>query len=835
MAKFYTNISQVKNNIQVIGYDNGVRFNKKIEYKPFLFVNSKNESKYKTIKGESVSRMDFDSIREQKDFIKEYSGVDGFEIYGLEKPLYTYIYEEYKSGRDIEYDVSMLSTGFIDIEVSIKDGKGFPDIQKAENEVTLITIAKNDKFWVYGCGSYINEDPRVTYIRCSNEIELLNRFLRKWEELQLDIITGWNVEFFDIPYLVNRIRRVLTDDAAKKLSPWGLLQERNVEFKGKENQVFIPLGITTLDYYQLYIKFGNAIQESYKLDYIANAELGIGKVDFDGSLAELENDWQKYVEYNIRDVDLVMRLDNKMRLIELVLAMAYDAGVTYQDTFTTVNLWDVIIHNYLLDHNTVVPPFKRGSTDRTIAGGYVKEPQAGKHKWVLSFDLTSLYPHLIMQYNISPETLVGMFPRKFDVDDVINGFFKKDENIAVLINNDVTVTGNMAMFKRDKQGFLPAIMSKMFNDRKAFNKLKQEAETNLEKADTEELKEKFRIVVSQYDKKQQAKKIQLNAGYGALANPYFRWFMELLAEGITLSGQLSTKWIEGHINDFCNRLFKTKSIDYVIAADTDSIYLKADGFIDIMPEGRNSVDWLDEISKKAIAPFIENKYKELADMINAFEQKMFMKRECIAEGGIFVAKKKYVLNVWDKEGVRYAEPKLKIMGLEAIRTSTPQICRGAIKQVMKLALSGTEPEVQKYIADFKKEFFKKSFVEVAFPRGVSDIEKWKDGRQLYKSGTPIHVKGAIIYNNMLKEKNLLNKYELITNGTKIKFSYLKKPNPAFDSVISCPEDLPGELNLDKYVDYDMQFQKTFIQPVTNLIEKAGWTVEARNSIEDFFA
>lgn len=481
--KFYTSVHQVKNNLLVSGYENGKRVRKRVPYKPYLFVPSRKESEYHTLEGQAVERMDFDSIRDAKDFLQEYKDVSGFPIYGLNNFQYVYIFDEYKKSGEIEYDVSSINVGIIDIEVDISDNQGFPDIQEANNEITLITLELNDHYHVYGCGEYVNEDDDVTYYQCHNEKDLLRRFVQKWVDLDLDAISGWNNEMFDLPYTINRIVKILGKEWAQKLSPWGILEERSVEIFGRPQQVYIPLGISNLDYQQLYKKFGYTQQEQYTLEHIAQTELGEGKTEFEGTLADLQKNWQLYTEYNIRDVRLVKKLDQKKKLLELVFAIAYDAGVLYHDTFTTVNLWDVLIHNYLMEHKTVIPQFKRQIADKSIAGGYVKESLIGMYDWVVSFDLTSLYPMIIQQYNISPETYIGEFPYLMSMEDLLAGKMAKHKGF--LVENNCTVTGNMQMFSKEKQGFLPAIMAKLFGDRKVFKTkmLKERDEAEAVKAE----------------------------------------------------------------------------------------------------------------------------------------------------------------------------------------------------------------------------------------------------------------------------------------------------------------------------------------------------------------
>lgn len=847
MAEFYTNVAVARDDILLRGYKDGKRVSKKVPYSPYLFTPTRQESKYRTLDGQAVGRIDFDTITEARQFLRNYNDVGGMPIYGLDKFAYTYIFDNYMRRGAIDYDPSLISVCTIDIEVSIANNMGFPDIQMAGNPVTLITMANTNKTLVLGCGDFdldkVSDKDRfpdnVEYVKCVDEKALLRVFVDSWNsrEFSPDVVTGWNVEFFDIPYLINRIRRVLGDEWAKRLSPWKYLQERRIEIMGKENQVFIPTGITILDYMQLYKKFAFKIQESYRLDHIAAEELGVKKLEYDGSLAELEvNDYQKYCEYNVIDVVLVQQLDDKLKLIELVYAMAYDAGVNYQDTFTTVGLWDTLIHNHLMRSNIVVPRFKPATHGSQIIGGYVKEPQVGLHHWVVSLDLNSLYPHIIMQYNISPETYKDMAPWSLSIDDLLEGKLEQ-EHRDHLKANDVAMTANMCQFSRDKQGFLPALMSKMYNDRKAYRAQMIQARQSydLPHADRTQLAKD----IARYDNLQMAKKIQLNSGYGALANVWNRWYRREFAEAITSSGQLTTRWIEGKLNDYLNRLFSTEDVDYVIACDTDSVYVKMDCLVNsVMPDETDVhkiTRYLDKVCEQKLQPYIDKCYGELAEYMNAREQKMQMKRECIANKAIWTAKKRYILSVYNQEGVTYNEPKLKMMGIEAIRTSTPSVVRGSIKKALEIIMQREEPDLQAYVAAFRDEFSTLPFEAVAFPRSVRDLNKWKDGSSIYKKGTPINVKGALVFNDAIKRLKLDKKYQYVGDGQKIKYAYLKMPNPVQSTVITCPDNLPSELNLDKYIDRDKQFEKSFLEPIKTIVGSIGWEVEKRATLDQFFA
>ena len=337
-----------------------------------------------------------------------------------------------------------------------------------------------------------------------------------------------------------------------------------------------------------------------------------------------------------------------------------------------------------------------------------------------------------------------------------------------------------------------------------------------------------------------AKKISLNSAYGAIGNQYFRYYKLANAEAITLSGQVSIRWIENKMNDYLNKLLKTEDIDYVIASDTDSIYINFGPLVDKFFNSKidnkaKIVSLLDQVCKDKLEPFIDKSYQELANYVNAYDQKMFMKRENIADRGIWTAKKRYILNVWDSEGVRYEEPKLKMMGIEAVKSSTPAPCRTLIKNALKLMMNGTEEDVIDFIDESRKQFKKLPPEEIAFPRTASNVQKYKSHSAIYEKGTPIHIRGALLFNHYVKKNKLDNKYSLIGNGEKVKFLYLKKPNIIQENVISFIQDFPRELGLEKYVDYDLQFDKSFVEPLKAILDAIGWNVEKTVNLELFFS
>ena len=822
----------VGDNFLVRGYENGRHFATREKFYPTLFVNTKKKTKYKTLNGEYVEAIEPGTVRESREFIKKYDGVENFNIYGNERFIYQYISDKYPE-EEIKFDVGKIKITTIDIEVASENG--FPDVESAAEEILLITLqdynTKQIRTW--GLGPFNNKQDNVIYKSFRTEYELLSDFINWWmiEDNTPEVITGWNSTLYDIPYLCRRLERILGEKLMRRMSPWGLVTEREIHIMGRKNITYDVGGVTQLDYLDLYKKFTYKAQESYRLDYIASVELGQKKLDhseFDTFKDFYTKGWQKFVEYNIIDVELVDRMEDKMKLIELAIVMAYDAKANYADVFSQVRMWDTIIYNYLKKKNIVIPPKERSDKDAKYAGAYVKEPKPGRYDWVVSFDLNSLYPHLIMQYNISPETIRETRHPSASVERILNK--------EIDLSGEFATCANGAQYRRDVRGFLPELMEKIYKDRTIYKKkmlaAKQEYEKNPSNTLTKE--------IARCNNIQMARKIQLNSAYGAIGNQYFRYYKLANAEAITLSGQVSIRWIENRMNAHINKILKTEGEDYVIASDTDSIYLNLGPLVEAVYKGREKtnegvVTFLNKICEMEFEPFIEGAYKELATYVNAYEQKMVMARENIADRGIWTAKKRYILNVWDSEGVRYEEPKLKMMGIEAVKSSTPAPCRTMIKDALKIIMSGSEDDVIDYIDDCRNKFKKLPPEDIAFPRTASDVRKYQASSTIYAKGTPIHIRGALLFNHYVKKKKLTNKYSLIGNGEKVKFIYLKKPNIIQENVVSFIQDFPSELGLDKYIDYDLQFEKSFVEPLKAILDAIGWNVEKTVNLESFFS
>ena len=843
MSRYYTNLFCYGNSIMYRGIDNGRRVKKKIPYSPVLFLPTNKSTEWSGLHGEKLEPKKFETIRDARDFIKKYDEVQNFKVYGNSSFEYAFIADTQRGM--IDWSIDDINIAIIDIEVGSENG--FPNPDEATEPITAIAIRRlNGDTKVYGCGEYNNTHENVEYIHCQDEYTLCRNFITDWELNCPDVITGWNTKFFDIPYLYNRFNRILGEDMTKKLSPWGVLSAKTKVLKGRQQTFYQIGGIASLDYIELYKWYapGGKSQESYRLDNIANVELGESKISYDefDNLHQLYKlNYQKFIDYNIKDVELIVKLENKLKLLELALTLAYDTKCNYEDVFAQTRMWDSLIYSYLLEKKIVVPPKVIKEKTEAFEGAYVKEPQVGKHDWVASFDLNSLYPHLLIQYNISPETIVEPQDYTPEMREVISQGVTVEKLLDRKVNlsriSNVTITPNGQFFRTDKQGFIPKMMEEMYEDRKKFKKLMIKSQQDYQIENDPAKKRELENLIARYNNLQLAKKVSLNSAYGAMGSQYFRFYDLRMALGVTTAGQLSIRWIERKINLYMNKILKTDNVDYVIASDTDSIYLRLGELVNSVfkeIDSKKAIDFMDKVCEDKIQPYIDKSYQELADYVHAFAQKMQMKREGLSDKGLWTAKKRYILNVYNNEGVAYKEPKLKVMGLEMIKSSTPSAIRDKMTAVTKVMLTGTEADVQKFIAEFREEFKSLPPEEISFPRGLNGLMTYSDPVSLYKKGTPIHVKGAILYNHFLKQYNLSNKYPLIQEGEKLKFTYLKMPNPFKDMVISYPGRIPKEFNLTEYIDYDTQFEKAFLEPVKVILDCMGWQAEQTSTLESFF-
>ena len=834
---FYTNILAKGNNVFFRGFKDGKRVSQKIDFKPSLYVksNSKN-TQYKSMWGEPLEKLNFDTISEARNFIKQYKDVENFHIFGNFNYGYQFINKVFPN--TIDFDTSLLKIVTIDIETTTEFG--FPDPRSAQEEIILITLQdiNTHKLTTFGCGPYDVKKPNSEYIKCEDEFDLLRKFINFWKNDYPDIVTGWNCQLFDITYLSSRIMRVLGDKALNECSPWGFIRQYEVPTARNRTQLaFDWQGISVLDFMDLYKKFSYTMVENYKLDTVAYEELGEQKLKNPHATFKefYTKDWDLFVDYNIRDVELVSALDNKRKIINLILTMAYDAKCNYVDIFSSVRTWDCILYNRLLKDNIIAhnPPAVSEEADRSIMGAYVKEPDPKGYDWVVSFDATSLYPSIIMSWNMSPETLVD--GKKFLSDDEksIQRLINKEVNTDIIKEHDYTMAANGQCFSRDKKGIFPQLIEYYFGERQKAKKLMLEAQSMYEKSHDE----KYLGVIASLNSKQMAAKILMNSLYGAMGNIFFRYYDIRVAEGITMTGQLIIRSVAKHLNEFVNKETGSEGVDYSFYSDTDSTYITLDALVKKNLKGRSKqdiVNVLDKYCATQIEPTINTACDALAEYLNTYQRKIKFKREVIADRGIWIAKKRYALNVYNSEGVAYDPPKLKVLGMEIVRSSTPAPVRKALKEAVEITLTKDELTLRQFVSDLETRWHDLDPEDIAFPRGINGLKEYSDSNSIFRKGTPIHVRGALIYNHLIRSKGLDKQYQYINEGDKIKFVYLREPNPLGTHVITFAGEIPPEFKLKEYIDYDTMFEKSFIDPLTSLLSCIGWQVREQASLEGLF-
>jgi DNA polymerase elongation subunit (family B) len=830
--KWYTSVKQIGNNIYVRGYDNGEHYKDKVEYYPTFFVRSKTPTEYKTLHNQYVAPVNPGTIKESRQWLEQYREVEGFDVYGNENSIYQYISDAYPA--EIEFDINKIKLVTIDIETTADNGV---DVESANEQIVLITLQhySTKKTLTWGINPFPFKVENNTYFECKDEADLLRKFLDYWESDYPEVVTGYNVRTFDIPYIVKRCQKVLGESEAKRLSIWKAIREKRITTSnGKEDLTYDLYGIATLDFLELYKKYSFKNPENYRLDTVAENELGEKKLDhteYDTFNEFQQKNWELFTKYNIQDVNLVDKLESKLKLIEMAMALAYQSKTNYEDVFHQVTMWDAIIYNYLKKRNIVIPRKRISDKDHKFEGAYVKEPIPSKYGYTVSLDATSLYPHIIMGVNISPETIVNEHFSGIDVDSIL------DQKVDTSKYPNYSIAPNGAMYRKDVKGFLPEIIEEMFEKRKQFKQLMLAAQQENEINPSEDLKKK----IAGYRVKEQGLKACLNSAYGASGSPYFRFYDLRNAEAVTSWGRLAIRWASDKLNDYLNNALQTTDVDYVTYIDTDSLFLNVQPLVDKLFEGKDPkkeqvVNFLDKLFATKVQNYLNRVYDELAEYMHSYSQKLHMKREKIADSFVILAKKKYFINVWDNESVRYHAPKLAITGLEAIKSSTPKFCKIKIKEAFNLFVNGTEQELVNFIEQTKKEFYALPPEDVSFPRGISDLIKYQDHKNIYKKdvSVPMNARASLLYNHHVNKKGLTNKYPLIRNGDKIKYCYLKLPNPIKENVIGFVQRFPKELGLDKYVDYGVQFDKTFLQPLRPILDIIGWSEKETNTLDNFF-
>ena len=837
--KFFTAVDRLGQHMLVRGYDErGQPFMEKHTYSPTLFVPTNKETGYKDIYGVHQMPMNFPNMYEASTFLRDTKAVSNGVVNGMDNFVLAFIADKFgeqtpntKLVRIKNLDIEVHAATYTDPnDPTTARPDGFPTPEIAKWEVDAITLYDNidDEYTVYSTrmwtktASTLKEEllKKVKYKFFTTEKAMLVEFVQDWRECFPDIVTGWYSNSFDIPYMHKRISLVLGEAAADSLSPYNRTDIKTMQDNQNGQRQFVKLvGIAQLDYIELYKKFVLEPRANFRLGYIAKVEIEDDKLDYEGSLVDLAiNDPQKYVDYNIYDVDLVKRINEKLLLIDLMMYMTYDAGMTYEDGYSPIKQWDSIIFNHLRKEKIVVP-MKRHNNAVPFEGAFVKDPLVGYFRWIMSFDLESLYPGIIRQLNISPETIIDKFYNA-DVDDYVG----RKVNLA---GEMYSIGANGTRYRKDKRGVIPTVVEHVFMQRKTFKKqmLAAKKEGNYDD-------------VRKFDLLQKAAKIAINSCYGALGNAYFRYYDIRNAEAVTLTGQVIIKWSAQHFNGLLNQLVGGKPKDRVIAIDTDSCYVSFEDLVDKFYANKGTdatVTMLDRFAEEKVQPLLNKWYSELATYMNHYDSVMYMKREAISSTGFFVAKKRYALAVWDMEGVRYKTPDTKIMGIETQRASTPQLARDGLKEAIDLILDGQQDSLLKLIDDVHGKYMVVDYREIAGVSSANNLAKYTTGDMQPGFKCPGHIKGVLAYNRVART---IDGVDMIKEGEKIASILLREPNKfgcerfAFKSGMKIPDAMNPD-SVIKFMDRETMFDKSFIKPLATICDAIGWKYKDEISLEDF--
>jgi DNA polymerase elongation subunit (family B) len=801
----------------------------KVDYKPYAYRKS-NYGKFVALDGKQVEKV--------------YNPDQG------DRSLYEAdINPEMRTLIDMYTDSDEASVGhntlFIDIEVDI--ASGFPTPEKAENEVTSIAIY--DQVGDQRCVWILDKDDVVENVNkpgyevssCSDERILLSRFLVKYQEIRPTIITGWNIDFFDIPYLYNRMVRIIGEKQARGLSPIN-----DVIWLKHRNRYRIS-GVSCLDYMALYKNFTYNQESSYSLEAISQKELGKGKMKYEGSLDDLmRNDIQGYIDYNMNDVDLVWEIDEKMKLIDLARSICHKGHVPYEDFLFPTRYLDGAALVYLKRLDIVSPSRKPRNSDEPLEllGAYVKAPNPGRYKWVYDLDLTSLYPSIIMTLNISPETKVTKM-RTFDGNKYVknqgthytdewNGWETTQDLRDYLESNKYSIAANGVVYDTQIKGFLPSILDKWFKERVEYKNLRKKYEKEGDEAKAE-----------YFDRMQLVTKILLNSFYGVLGNPGFRFFDPDNAVAITSTGQQLIKFTADIGNKFYTKELK-KDKDYCIYTDTDSTFFSS---LPLIESRYPDYDITDE-------KWMADKTIEIADEVQGFINRSYdiygkrfhnvdvhrfdIKQENVAKAGLWIAKKRYAQWIINVEG--HTVSKLDVKGLDVVRSSFPPSFRRFMAQILEDILNDIDKvTLDKKILKFKEHMKTLPLIEVMFPIGVKNVKKYtRKGDEPFAprmKGTPVHVKSALNYNDMLRHHNIKTIRGII-NGEKIKWTYLKNNNMGLDSMALKGYEDPDPIYkfVEQYINHDKVFKSAFENKLNDFYKAMNWgRIPENNNLGKFFA
>jgi DNA polymerase elongation subunit (family B) len=831
------------------------RTNYSVEYKPKLYFKTDTPNcDYKTLNGDELHEVEFSDIKSAKG----YADASTAQMFGYPRWEYACVDDEFPY--EIEYDFADIRIAFLDIEV--ESDTHYSTVKNPDQPIVLIQLLYDGIIYIFGTDTYISYDNNVKFIKCRDEKDLLRKFVQLFRKFDIDLISGFHSQGYDIPMLYSRMNLIEMDDYFRKLSPFNLIETGEEEVFGKMQLRVDIKGIQHLDIMELIKKFDTKKYENNKLDTIAKAILKRGKVAYDGKLSDLMiTDYAKFVEYGLVDVQLLREIEDEKNFIKMVVGVAYMDKCNYIDAFSQVRMWDNQIMTHLKHEYKIQVPFLiakesdffvEEDEEKKFEGAFVYQPNPNKYEWVMSDDVQSMHPSIIMSFNISPETYLGNSNKNVE-------YFLKEcpQYTQELKDNNATSLANGAMFDNTYEGFLPKLIRRVFTMRiearnlaKKHKKLVEELKQQSRIQDSIEIQSQIKFNQREYvknDTLQAALKVKINSLFGFLGNKFSRFYQLDMAEGITLTSQVMLKSGAAEIKEAITEY--TATTDQVLLyGDTDSLLYSMKSVVEkFVPKGTPKdkiVEFLHRFHQSKIAPRLTDRMTILQNRMNAREHSIKFIRDVISDVSILIAKKKYIMSVMDSEGTRYTEPDLKVMGVESVKTSTPQYCRDKIKAAIVVMLYQTNDELVTYLDKIREEFMTLPVEDISTPRGITDINKYTldsvvedafgmdsdESSITHKKGCPMHVKAAIFHNKLIIENDLTRWIQPIENGDKIKFTYLKSPNPINNNAIAFDGKLPTEFKLDKYVDYGMQYEKTFLNPIKAITKVIGWRTESDNGM-----
>lgn len=809
-------------------------------YNPYLWIESKGKTGQKSLFNTDVIKKEFGNQWDRSKYIRESGRTRIFENIG---PEHQFLIDTFwKNHQDDTFSQHPLKIFYIDIETYSPDA--FPIPSEAKDVINVITIfdSLKNKFITWGLGKITKDIPNCKYVKCDSEVVLLSKFLEYLEKDYPDIITGWNTEFFDIPYIINRMYNVLGEEAVKRLSPVRNVFKRSITGQfGREQDKYYIKGVSCLDYLDVYKKFSVGLRESYKLDAIAEYELEEKKIDYGNTnLSSLaDDDWQTFVEYNVQDVNLIVKMEDKLRYLELLRMLAYVGCTTFESAMGTLSTITGAVVMKGKEQGMVIPTFVKDSTHhQRYEGAYVGEPQRGFQKNILSFDANSLYPNTMISLNLSPETKIGTIVSK-TVDDVtikhINGqtFVLKNDAFSKFVRDEkIAVSKAKVLFTQARKGIVPEIVDRLYQQRVEIKKELKECKLKLlklKKSDTEYREVKRKI--DRLDIKQFTIKILINTVYGYFGNKHAPIGDSDIARSITLTGQAVIKQSNKILRDYIKKQSGNEQDDPIIYNDTDSSYISIKPIVDaknikftddnnrvtedVYGEAQNIEDYLNaEITKWS------------RKSLNSLDSRFVFKRECICDVGVFLQKKRYVLHVLDDEGIPVN--KYKYTGVEVVRSTIPNAIKPYVKEIIETMLSTQDlSKTDKVFLEAYDTFKKLPVEDIAFVMGLKDYTKYADRCDGYNTvkSMPIHTKAAYFYNLMISKFEVDADFEKLDTGDKVRYFYVKQPNRYGLSIMGYKYYLPDQLKEVFLPDTELMFEKVIFSIIERFYESVGWVIK----------